>query len=548
MDFFYLLLQASFISVFAIIFVLLLRAVLKDKLDRRVFILLWAVIIFRLLVVDSVTSPVSFAKLLPEFPVISDARVLVHGDTPAFDRSSLNTGTAESDRNIAATAPQVYSAATESSNIPWLFSIWLIGVTAMITGTFMLYLLFQFKSRNIIKLKDIGYEKEIGDTEVFLSDQVTSPVTIGIINPQIHLPDSIDFRDKESLRHILLHEMTHIKRYDNLLKLVMMLALSLHWFNPLVWVLCRTLNKDIECSCDEATVSKLGETSKADYANTLLKMAETGREANVAGLVFVSFESSFLKERVVNIMRKRYPAALSAMAAAVFSVCMFAVFATNAQATAGYDEFGGTTTVLVLKAKEEAKPEKEEIVTKQEVFVAKQSVPDGSKEKPPDPKTVGSSWLAEHKTFQGADINHPVTKNRLLTVDEVKIIALKTVGGGQIVKIEFESDKKKSEYDIEIIKDNAEYDIEIDAHTGEILEYEKKDIPIGKKVAWTQKMITVQKASEIALKAVGGNAEIIKSVLDSKKGHDAPFYLIDVKNDDGRQRVQINALTGEIMK
>ena len=544
MDFFYLLLQASFISVFAIIFVLLFRAVLKDKLDRRVFILLWAVIIFRLIIVDSIVSPVSFSQVIPWNTI----------ENKLFQQQDANTYTingnlgAEQGENtpLPPAAPQIYNNIEEKTDIPWLFSIWLVGVTAMITGTFMLYMIFQFKSRNVIRLKDIGYEKELGKTEVFLSDQITSPVTIGIYKPQIHLPDNIDFRDKEAVRHVLTHEMTHIKRYDNLLKVVMMVALSLHWFNPMVWILCRTLNKDIECSCDEATIKEIGEKNKADYANTLLKMAETSTAANVAGLVFVSFESSFLKERVINIMRKRYPAVLSVFIGIISAATTFAVFATNAQHIDANNIVNHTVIASVLK-----KEAKQEIDTTGETLQKEPAVIEKIitiiKEIPEPEEKDADDAVKDKKINLQNNIIAKKDRNEMLTADELKDAALKIVGGGHVAKWKLDKNDDPPEYEVEIINDNARHKLELNAYTGEILEYERKDIS-DVKTSWKNKILTAEKAGAIALENAGGGSFVTKCTLDKKNEYDVPVYDVDVRKDNLKYKYCINAYTGEILK
>ena len=566
LEYFYLLLQASLLSAVAVCVILILRLLLKDRVDRRVFILLWAIVLFRLLIISSITSPISFANFLPDSAALqnylpfaqqnSEQNAVVGEAVVQMDEAANETA------NTAQTQPVFVEAAGTETEIPWLFTIWLIGATAMITSTGILYLLFQFKSRNIIYLPDIGYEQDIGDTKVFLSDQVTSPVTIGIFKPQIHLPDNLDFRDKNMVRHVLVHEMTHIKRYDNLLKLVMMLALSLHWFNPFAWILCRTLNKDIECSCDMATIDKIGAENKSDYANTLVTMAERSSDANVAGLVFVSFEGSFLKERVLNIMRKKYPAVLSIIIATIFSVGIFAVFATNAPTINASDNlFSPQTITLTLVKKAE-----------QDVDAKKELISDVQAEKIPVDKTVykidanriektasEASFVAnkdtkeveintttkpEEKLLESIDTKHKKGA-AMLSFEQAQERALRIVDG-QIIKWKLDADEKGTEYEFEIIKDNIKYEVDIDAYTGELLEYEKKGVDKFK-VDYKQAMITAEKARNIALQHTGSGI-VTKCTLDSLKEYNHPVYDVDVRVDNVQYKYHINAFTGEVVK
>ena len=73
--------------------------------------------------------------------------------------------------------------------------------------------------------------------------------------------------------YIILHEQHHIRRFDHVIKALAFLALTIHWFNPLVWVAFVLACKDMEMSCDEAVIRKLGEDVRADYSASLLTLA-----------------------------------------------------------------------------------------------------------------------------------------------------------------------------------------------------------------------------------------------------------------------------------
>lgn len=103
---------------------------------------------------------------------------------------------------------------------------------------------------------------------------ITSPLTYGLFKPVILIPKSLDMKDRIRTECVLAHEYTHIRRLDVLMKWLLAGALSLHWFNPFVWVMYMLANRDIELSCDEESVLLLGEAHKSDYALTLINMEE----------------------------------------------------------------------------------------------------------------------------------------------------------------------------------------------------------------------------------------------------------------------------------
>jgi beta-lactamase regulating signal transducer with metallopeptidase domain len=133
-------------------------------------------------------------------------------------------------------------------------------------------------------------------------DKVTSPLTYGLFKPVIILPSTIDFDDAGQINCILYHELTHIKRFDVLWKFVSLVALAVHWFNPLVWAMYVLLNRDIELSCDEKVVKHIGEKDKSRYAEMLIDLTQKRR---APFLLVNAFSKNLTKERVNSIMRFR---------------------------------------------------------------------------------------------------------------------------------------------------------------------------------------------------------------------------------------------------
>ena len=88
------------------------------------------------------------------------------------------------------------------------------------------------------------------------------------------MPKKKDWENSQQLKYVLLHEYTHICRFDMVTKLIAALALCIHWFNPFVWAMYILFNRDIELSCDESVVRHFGENTKSFYARTLITMEE----------------------------------------------------------------------------------------------------------------------------------------------------------------------------------------------------------------------------------------------------------------------------------
>jgi len=138
--------------------------------------------------------------------------------------------------------------------------------------------------------------------QVLVSDQFSSPITYGIFKPKIILPKFIDFSNEQELTHVLAHEFVHIRRNDILTKLILLVALCIHWFNPFVWVMVILMNRDIEIICDNETIKVIGNKSKADYAMSLLHL--TVQKGNTH-FIYSSFNKNAIEERINIIMKNK---------------------------------------------------------------------------------------------------------------------------------------------------------------------------------------------------------------------------------------------------
>ncbi len=160
--------------------------------------------------------------------------------------------------------------------------------------------------------------------EVRTSDQITSPLTYGVLRPVILLPKQMDRRDSAALRYVLTHELAHVRRWDAVTKLLFAAALCVHWWNPLVWLLYALANRDVELSCDEAVLRQIGSGAGPAYARTLLRMAEPG---SVPLPFYNGFGKHAMKERIVAIMKFRRKSTFLTLTAVVLVVAaaLFAV-------------------------------------------------------------------------------------------------------------------------------------------------------------------------------------------------------------------------------
>lgn len=146
---------------------------------------------------------------------------------------------------------------------------------------------------------NLGINKPI---EVYVNSLVSSPMLISIANPFIVLPNS---KIKEQdLYNIVFHEFTHYKRLDIFYKWITQIVICLHWFNPLIYLIGKEINKNCELSCDEAIIKKLDSNGKQQYGNILLSSVKVSKAyCNSIASLTLTDDAKLLKERLGAIMK-----------------------------------------------------------------------------------------------------------------------------------------------------------------------------------------------------------------------------------------------------
>lgn len=169
----------------------------------------------------------------------------------------------------------------------------------------------------------------MGHVLVFTCDRIASPLVSGMVNPRIYLPTAMDFCNTELLQHILAHETMHIRRKDNWIKGALFVALCLHWYNPLVWMLSKYLSADLEAACDAAVLKQAPGDLRQSYACSLLSMAITG---NRPTLLYSAFSKTEVERRIQTVLHYKKATASVLALSLVFLLGSTAVFATAGQA------------------------------------------------------------------------------------------------------------------------------------------------------------------------------------------------------------------------
>lgn len=307
--------------------VLLLRLILK-RAPRVFSYALWAVVLFRLLCPVTLTAPVGVLReteavrgsyTLAEQPIaFTDAAEAAY--RAAGDAANGGLGV----QRIPTTQPERSASGEVYVNSSWwevwvLFGqyVWLAGAGVMLLCAAVQYVRLRRGLVGAVAVQD----------NILQADHLDTPFVLGVLRPKIYLPSSLAESERD---YVIAHERQHIRRGDPLWRLLAYAALCLYWFDPLVWLAFVLSRKDMEVSCDEAVMRKMGGDIRAAYSESLLRFA-TGKKQIVS--MPLAFGEGDTKERIVHVMKYKKPALWVSVIAAVLCLGAVTVFAFNAQQT-----------------------------------------------------------------------------------------------------------------------------------------------------------------------------------------------------------------------
>ena len=316
-----------------VIAVVLLARLLLRRAPKIYSYMLWAVVLFRLLCPISLSAGLSVLKPLPVTTSQGLSTVTYRPVEPVIPASG------EIGQEAARPEPaETVKTETGAQAMTLAAAVWLTVGGALAGCSLVQYIVLRRKLREAAPYRG----------EVYLSDSIATPFVMGVIAPKIYLPSDTAIAER---RFIIAHERHHLHRGDPLWKLLGYLALCVHWFNPLVWLAFFLGGKDMEMSCDEAVLNRLGEDIRADYSQALLRLATHKRL--IAGMP-LAFGEGETKGRVRNMARWRRPKVWVSGICAVLCLVVLAVCALNPQKSDSTPMRAVVTTEKPLNIRAEA--------------------------------------------------------------------------------------------------------------------------------------------------------------------------------------------------
>lgn len=331
-------------SVYAIpliISVALIRALSINRLPKITLLVLWGVVLCRLLLPITLSSPWSVYSLAGRFTVRESAALTSMASSDIDLPAALPHAVSASDTSvqyaaqptITQYAPNEPLAPLSSAATPALILLWMAGSLSCAVFFISTHLRFRRRYGAALPVESLSVERWLSEhsmrrtVKVRQSDQINAPLTYGLLRPVILLPKNTDWQNTRQLLYILAHEWMHVRRFDVLWKWMLAAAVCLHWFNPLVWVMYVLANRDIEMSCDEAVVRTFGDTAKKAYAMALINLEE--RRSWFSPFCF-NFSKHAIEERIVSIMKYRRSSAVAIVLSVILILGTTSAFAFSA--------------------------------------------------------------------------------------------------------------------------------------------------------------------------------------------------------------------------
>lgn len=285
--------------------VMLLRLILKNA-PKNIRCILWALVGIRLALPFSVKSVFS---LIPNAQVIPPEALL--SPDPQTVMPVLNNLPDSVGNSLT---PEIGASVNPMQILSFIAAcIWIIGLVVMLCSALISYIKVRRRVRVSLNLRD----------NIYLCDSIDSPFILGIFKPRIYIPSDTD---EQQLASIEKHELTHIKRLDHIWKPLGYALLSLHWFNPLIWLSYILLCRDIELACDERVIKEMNTQQKQEYSEALLACSVPHRSVAACPLAFGEVG---VKQRIKSVLSYKKPALWIIIAAVILCGIVAVCFLTN---------------------------------------------------------------------------------------------------------------------------------------------------------------------------------------------------------------------------
>lgn len=290
--------------------VLFIRALAGDRLSARLRYALWGLVLLRLLIPVSIgESALSVQRWMPDVPRQSAVQQTQPVDLDVYassDGEVILQQTPVTEESAPAERPL-----TAKEILPVVYIAGAVMVAAVFLLSNIRFALKLRRSREYLTERQM----KLGAVPVYESAAIDTPCLFGFLRPAVYITPEV-MSDTTARRHVLAHELTHYRHGDHLWSLLRCVAVTLHWYNPLVWAAAVLSQKDGELACDEGALCRLGSDERTSYARTLLNLTCVGYKGVLTAATSMTGSESDLKTRIKRIAKNPKMTAAAAMVVA----------------------------------------------------------------------------------------------------------------------------------------------------------------------------------------------------------------------------------------
>jgi beta-lactamase regulating signal transducer with metallopeptidase domain len=338
------------------IFLLLVRRIFLGRINPRLQYAAWALLALRLLIplrAESAFSAINvinpMTRTIEQFLIQKPNQISMTAPMPSPLESSSPTSVIPSlpqqqsivppDENspqISISDPATHIKLEIITPVALIGIIWLSGVLLLLSYIVLANTRFQRRIRR--GKRWIDGESVLTSLcgkhiPILISSAVNSPCLVGIIRPMIILTPRVESMS-ECLRYVLLHEMTHYRRLDNISALLRSILCAVYWYNPLIWIAAYVCKKDCELACDAAVLGRLESSEACAYGETLISLIQKKSVSVLSVATTMSGGKNTIRRRIKMIAKRPKPLAVTMLCALILTVISVFVACTDGNSSA----------------------------------------------------------------------------------------------------------------------------------------------------------------------------------------------------------------------
>jgi beta-lactamase regulating signal transducer with metallopeptidase domain len=315
------LVKISLLAGFLAVGLLIIKLILKDKLNAQWHYAIWLVLLIRLLVPFTPSASFNIINLVPYNQPVISVLDLAWAESPTAAVNTVPASEPGTSLNLEPLPAKqqfpdsIYNYIRAWINWQTLAMAWAMGLVAIWFYLLVVNALLYYRTRRLPTCESEAVAEILqecqtrlnipGRIPVLYDSSLASPALVGMNHPRIIIsPDVVGELSREELRYIFLHELSHIKRRDLQVNAVVLAIQSIYWFNPVIWYSLRQMKQDCEIACDATALAALSRDEHRPYGHTIVRLLQLLSEPHwVPGTL--GFVSKFNRRRISMITKYR---------------------------------------------------------------------------------------------------------------------------------------------------------------------------------------------------------------------------------------------------